>query len=60
MLISKESDYINVLIYLLPVGVPLMLFNSYEFIFVFLPISFFVYYYLNHKRLTIASRLACI
>ena len=33
-----------------------MLFNSYEFIFVFLPISFFVYFYLNHKRLTIASK----
>lgn len=33
-----------------------MLFNSYEFIFAFLPISFFVYFYLNHKRLTIASK----
>jgi alginate O-acetyltransferase complex protein AlgI len=33
-----------------------MLFNSYEFIFVFLPISFFVYFYLNHKRLTEASK----
>jgi len=33
-----------------------MLFNSYEFIFVFLPLSFFVYFYLNHKRLTIASK----
>ena len=33
-----------------------MLFNSYEFIFVFLPISFFVYFYLNHKRLAIASK----
>ena len=33
-----------------------MLFNSYEFIFVFLPISFFVYFYLNHKRLTVASK----
>ncbi|MDM5264396.1 MBOAT family protein [Sulfurovum sp. XTW-4] len=29
-----------------------MLFNSFEFIFVFLPITFFVYFYLNHKRLT--------
>jgi D-alanyl-lipoteichoic acid acyltransferase DltB (MBOAT superfamily) len=29
-----------------------MLFNSYEFIFVFLPITFFVYFYLNSKRLT--------
>jgi alginate O-acetyltransferase complex protein AlgI len=33
-----------------------MLFNSYEFIFVFLPISFFVYFYLNNKRLTTASK----
>ncbi len=29
-----------------------MLFNSYEFIFVFLPITFFIYFFLNHKRLT--------
>jgi alginate O-acetyltransferase complex protein AlgI len=34
-----------------------MLFNSYEFIFIFLPISFFVYFYLNHKRLTVASKV---
>ena len=33
-----------------------MLFNSYEFIFVFLPITFFVYFYLNSKRLTTASK----
>ena len=33
-----------------------MLFNSYEFIFAFLPISFFVYFYLNRKRLTTASK----
>lgn len=33
-----------------------MLFNSYIFIFVFLPISFFVYFYLNKKRLTQASK----
>lgn len=33
-----------------------MLFNSYEFIFIFLPISFFVYFYINQKRLTIASK----
>ena len=33
-----------------------MLFNSYEFIFLFLPITFFVYFYLNNKRLTIASK----
>ncbi|MDD3324195.1 MAG: MBOAT family protein [Sulfurospirillaceae bacterium] len=32
-----------------------MLFSSYEFIFVFLPITFFVYFYLNNKRLTTAS-----
>ncbi len=28
-----------------------MLFNSYEFIFVFLPISFFIYFYLNNLKL---------
>ena len=33
-----------------------MLFNSYIFLFLFLPITFFVYFYLNHKRLTIASK----
>ena len=33
-----------------------MLFNSYEFIFAFLPISFFVYFYLNKKRLTTAAK----
>ncbi|MCK5110277.1 MAG: MBOAT family protein [Arcobacteraceae bacterium] len=33
-----------------------MIFNSYEFIFLFLPISFFVYFYLNNKRLTQASK----
>ncbi len=33
-----------------------MLFNSYEFIFAFLPISFFVYFYLNNKRLTTAAK----
>jgi D-alanyl-lipoteichoic acid acyltransferase DltB (MBOAT superfamily) len=33
-----------------------MLFNSYEFIFVFLPITFILYFYLNHKRLTEASK----
>ena len=33
-----------------------MLFNSYEFIFVFLPITFFIYFYLNKKRLTEASK----
>lgn len=33
-----------------------MLFNSYIFIFAFLPITFFVYFYLNAKRLTEASK----
>lgn len=32
------------------------MFNSYEFIFAFLPITFFIYFYLNHKRLTEASK----
>jgi len=33
-----------------------MLFNSYQFIFAFLPVTFFIYFYLNHKRLTEASK----
>ncbi|HIP01981.1 MAG TPA: MBOAT family protein [Campylobacterales bacterium] len=33
-----------------------MLFNSYVFIFAFLPITFFVYFYLNSKRLTEGSK----
>ena len=33
-----------------------MIFNSYEFIFAFLPITFFIYFYLNHKRLTEVSK----
>jgi len=33
-----------------------LLFNSYEFIFVFLPLTFFIYFYLNKKRLTEASK----
>lgn len=33
-----------------------MLFNSYEFIFVFLPIVLFIYFYLNHKALKKASK----
>ncbi len=33
-----------------------MLFNSYEFIFFFLPFSFLVYFYLNAKRLTTAAK----
>jgi len=32
-----------------------LLFNTYEFIFIFLPFTFFVYFYLNHIRLTNAS-----
>jgi len=33
-----------------------LLFNSYEFIFFFLPLTFFIYFYLNSKRLTEASK----
>jgi len=33
-----------------------VLFNSYTFIFFFLPITFFIYFYLNHKRLTEAGK----
>ena len=33
-----------------------MLFHSYEFIFVFLPMTFFIYFYLNRRRLTNASK----
>jgi len=33
-----------------------LLFNSYEFIFFFLPITFLIYFYLNHKRLTEVSK----
>ena len=33
-----------------------MLFNSYEFIFAFLPLTFFVYFYLLQKRLTIEAK----
>ncbi|WP_345980658.1 MBOAT family O-acyltransferase [Sulfurimonas sp. HSL3-2] len=33
-----------------------MLFNSYEFIFFFLPFTFFVYFYLLQKRLTVGAR----
>jgi D-alanyl-lipoteichoic acid acyltransferase DltB (MBOAT superfamily) len=33
-----------------------MLFNSYEFIFLFLPLTFAVYFWLNKKRLTQASK----
>ena len=33
-----------------------MLFNSYEFIFLFLPITFFIYFFLLSKRLITASK----
>jgi alginate O-acetyltransferase complex protein AlgI len=33
-----------------------MLFNSYEFIFLFLPFTFILYFWLNYKRLTYASK----
>lgn len=33
-----------------------MLFNSYVFIFAFLPITFLVYFVLNHLRLTVAGK----
>ena len=34
-----------------------MLFNSYEFIFIFLPVLFLVYFYLNSKRLVLGAKL---
>ena len=34
-----------------------MLFNSYEFILLFLPITFFVYFYLNSKKQILASKI---
>jgi len=37
-----------------------VLFNSYEFIFLFLPISFFIYFYLNSKKLTEHAKLFLI
>jgi alginate O-acetyltransferase complex protein AlgI len=33
-----------------------MLFNSFEFILFFLPITFFIYFFLNHKKWTEASK----
>jgi len=33
-----------------------LLFNSYEFIFLFLPFTFFIYFYLLHKRLATAAK----
>ena len=32
-----------------------MLFNSYFFIFAYLPVTFAVYFFLNRKRLTFAA-----
>ena len=32
-----------------------MLFNSFEFIFLFLPVTLTIYFFLNKKRLTVAS-----
>ena len=34
-----------------------MLFNSFEFIFLFLPIVFFIYFYLNKKKLVTTSKI---
>ena len=34
-----------------------MLFNSYEFVFLFLPISFLIYFYLNKKKLVTSSKI---
>ncbi|ARU26801.1 MBOAT family protein [Cellvibrio sp. PSBB006] len=34
-----------------------MLFNSYEFILFFLPITFFVYFFLNQRRLIVAGKV---
>lgn len=34
-----------------------MLFNSYEFIFAFLPITFIIYFYLLNKRLIIGAKV---
>jgi len=33
-----------------------MLFNSYEFIFIFLPLSFFIYFFLLQKRLIVGAK----
>src|SRR5574344_2453187 len=34
-----------------------MLFNSYEFIFIFLPITFIVYFFLMNQRLVLAAKI---
>jgi len=33
-----------------------MLFNSYEYIFAFMPITFFIYFFLLHKRLIVGAK----
>lgn len=33
-----------------------MLFNSYEFIFAFLPITFFIYFFLLHQRMVVGAK----
>jgi cellulose synthase/poly-beta-1,6-N-acetylglucosamine synthase-like glycosyltransferase len=33
-----------------------MLFNSYEFIFAFLPLTFFIYFFLLNKRLIVGAK----
>jgi len=37
-----------------------MLFNSYTFIFAFLPLTFILYFYLNHKKATYLSKLLLV
>lgn len=37
-------------------GKRIMLFNSYEFIFAFLPVTFFIYFYLLNKRLITGAK----
>ena len=37
-----------------------MLFNSYAFIFLFLPLSFLLYFYLNHRGLAFPAKLALL
>jgi len=34
-----------------------VLFNSYEFLFIFLPAVFFIYFFLNHKKLIVAAKI---
>lgn len=37
-----------------------MLFNSFEYIFVFLPLTFLLYFYLNSKKLVLFSRVVLV